>query len=101
MLQTLIRFTPTPATVLTLLILGLAVACAPALYAQSDPISRLADRAATIAEYVCYGIAIVLLIVAAIQAMAGERNGMMAIGGAIIFAVIGLNARDIASMLRF
>ena len=81
--------------------LVLLTALAPALSAQGDPLSLLADRAARIAEYVCYGIAIVLLVVAAIQAMAGERNGMMAIGGAIVFAVIGLNAREIASLLRF
>jgi hypothetical protein len=82
-------------------LLAVVYVLTPTLYAQGDPLSLLSDRASRIAEYVCYGIAIVLLIVAAIQAMAGERNGMMAIGGAIVFAVIGLNARDIASMLRF
>jgi hypothetical protein len=87
--------------ILALLVLVLLAAIAPALSAQGDPLSLLADRAARIAEYVCYGIAIVLLVVAAIQAMAGERNGMMAIGGAIVFAVIGLNAREIATLLRF
>ena len=101
MLQALIRFTPTPKTVLILCVMFVAVACGPALSAQGDPISRMSDMAARIAEYVCYGIAIVLLIVAAIQAMAGERNGMMAIGAAIVFAVIGLNARQIATMLQF
>jgi ABC-type uncharacterized transport system permease subunit len=91
----------TSVAILGLLLLVLLTAIGPALSAQGDPLSLLSDRAARIAEYVCYGIAIVLLVVAAIQAMAGERNGMMAIGGAIVFAVIGLNAREIANLLRF
>jgi hypothetical protein len=83
------------------LVLLLVVATSPVLLAAGDPISAMAEWAAALAEFASFSFAIVLIIVAAVQAAAGERNGLMYIAGAIFFVVIALNAREIVSMLRF
>lgn len=71
------------------------------LLAQGDPVSRMADRVAVIAEYAVIAVAIIVLIVAAVSAAGGSRNGLMEVGGAIIFLVLAINARAVVSLLRF